>query len=374
MILEYKDDWPQAQQRYDAWWHGEIVDRAVIRLIAPRKPLEPEEAFEYPMEPRGVSEAELFEWFTDPEQVIPRLERQMEAIYWGGEAFPVAFPVATRLVAILAAYLGCPYKVFPGSNSGWADPIIDDWQERPKFAFDPDNEWWRISKRLLEAAAKRGVGRYYVGIPDLNGPGEIVARLRGTEELAMDLIDHPDVLAPVLDEVNMAWLRYWEACVGVIHQWMGGYVYWMGIWSESPSIDLQCDFSCMISGEMFERFFLPAIEQQTEWVGRSIYHLDGPDSVRHLDALLSLPRLDGIQWVPGAGAAPTSEWIPLLRRVQAKEKLLVLSCEKWEVETLLTELEPEGVLLSTVCDPVEGAKALLRDVERWTAPRGKLAT
>jgi len=372
MALEYKDDWPQARERYDAWWHGEIVDRAAIRVVAPRKPLKPGETPDYLMEPGVLSEEELFNWFTDPEQVVPRLERQMEAICWGGEAFPVAFPVAIRLVAILAAYLGCPYKVFPGSNTWWADPIIDDWRQRPRLAFDPQNEWWRISKRLLEAAAQRGVERYYVGIPDLNGPGEIVARLRGTRELAMDLIDQPDAIPPVLEQVNHAWLRCWQACVGAIHQWMGGYIYWMGIWSDSPSIDLQCDFSCMISPEMFEEFFLPAIEQQTQWVGRTIYHLDGPGAVRHLDALLSLPELDGIQWVPGAGAPPMSEWIPLLRRIQAKDKLLVLSCEKWEVETLLTELEPEGVLLDTTCDSEEDAQALLGGVERWTVSRGKL--
>jgi hypothetical protein len=30
-------------------------------------------------------------------------------------------------------------------------------------------------------------------------------------------------------------------------------------------------------------------------VERTIYHLDGPDAIRHLDALLELPALDGIQ-------------------------------------------------------------------------------
>lgn len=367
MELAYKGDWPQARERYEAWWQGEIVDRAVIQVIAPRDPLRADELFDYFPKPGELSPEELFRWFTDPEQAIPRLERRIEAIYWGGEAFPVAFPVSTRLVAILAAYLGCPYRVFPGSNTGWADPIIEDWKRQPDLTFDPENEWWQISKRLLEAAAERAEGRYYVGIPDLNGPGEIVARLRGTAELAMDLIDHPQEVKVAVEKVNHAWLRYWEACHGIIHQWIGGYIYWMSIWSESPSTDLQCDFSCMISPEMFEEFFLPAIEQQTEWVGRTIYHLDGPGAVQHLDALLALPKLDGIQWVPGAGAPPVSEWIPLLKRIQEAGKLLVLYCENWEVERLLAELRPEGVLLSTICSSVEEAEELLRKVERWSA-------
>jgi len=367
MELTCKEDWPQVQERYEAWWHGEIVDRAVIQVIAPREIPESDEGFDYFTDPGELSQDELFKWFTDPEQVIPRLERRIEAIYWGGEAFPIAFPVSVRLVAILAAYLGCPYWVFPGGNTGWADPVIENWAEQPDLAFDPDNEWWRISKRLLEAAAKRAAGRYYVGIPDLNGPGEIVARLRGTAELGMDLFDHPQSVKVAVDKVNRAWLRDFEACHGAIHQWIGGYMHWMSLWSETPSTDLQCDFSIMISPEMFEEFFLPAIEQQTEWVGRTIYHLDGPGAVRHVDALLALPKLDGIQWIPGAGAPPVSEWIPLLKHIQAAGKLVVLYCEKWEVEKLLTELRPEGLLLSTVCSSVEEAESLLRKVERWSA-------
>lgn len=395
MELAGKEDWPQAQERWEAWWHGEVVDRAAIQVVAPKQPVPDrlsdllqasgdmgffmlQQHLALPgslyTQPRELSEEELLEWFTDPQQVIPREEGGIRGIYWGGEAFPVVFPVSIFLVAITAAYLGCPYRPFPGSYSGWADPIIDDWEKRPELTFDPHNKWWRISKRLLEAAAERAGGRYYVSVPDLNGPGEILSRLRETSRLAMDLVEHPEAVKSALNEVNAAWLRYWEASVGVIHQWTGGYVYWMGIWSESPSIDLQCDFSCIISPEMFEEFFIPAIEQQTEWVGRTIYHLDGPDAVQHLDALLALPKLDGIQWVAGAGAPPTTTWIPVLKRVQAAGKLLVLYCFPTEVETLLTELEPEGLLLNVGCSSVEEAKALLKNVERWTARRRRVAT
>jgi 5-methyltetrahydrofolate--homocysteine methyltransferase len=123
----------------------------------------------------------------------------------------------------------------------------------------------------------------------------------------------------------------------------------------------------MISPRMFEDLFLPYLEQQTRWVRRTVYHLDGPNAIRHLDLLMSLPELDGIQWVPGAGAPPMSAWIRLLRRVQAGGKLLVLSCGPEEVETLLSALEPEGLLLSTHCDSDEEAVALLQNVTRWTA-------
>ena len=64
-----------------------------------------------------------------------------------------------------------------------------------------------------------------------------------------------------------------------------------------------------------------------------------------------------------------SHWIRLMRRIQAGGKLLVLACEPWEVEILLTELEPEGLLLSTHCDSEEEARALLKNGARWSASR-----
>lgn len=367
MELQCKEEWQRAQERTEAWWNGEVVDRAAIQVTAPRAGLPP--GYSRLLEPDNVPDDELFSWFTDPQRVIPRLEEAVEATYWGGEAFPVVFPVSISLVAILSAYLGCPYRIVPGSYSGWASPIIESWAGRSRIAFDPENEWWRRSRTLLEAAARRAPGRFYVGVPDLNGPSEIVALLRGTQRLATDLLEVPGEVKTAVEEANVAWLRSWEASTGIIHQWVGGYFYWMGLWSDRPSIDLQNDFSCMISPAMFEEIFLPSLEQQTRWVERTIYHLDGPNAIRHLDMLLSLPRLTGIQWVPGDGAPPMSKWIRLLRRIQARRKLLVLGCQPWEVEALLAELEPEGLLLSTRCETEEEAKDLLRKVPGWMKHR-----
>lgn len=70
--------------------------------------------------------------------------------------------------------------------------------------------------------------------------------------------------------------------------------------------------------------------------------------------------------VPGAGAKPTVEWIPLLRKIQDRGKLVYAYCNKENIETLLKELNPEGLLLVTSCHTVEEAKELLRNVEHWT--------
>lgn len=351
----WNDDIAQKRKRTEAWWNHEVLGRAAIKITAPRRPRDPESV-----------PADLEKYFTDPELVMARARKELDRMYYAGEAFPVVFPVSIGMVAILSYYLGCPVS-FVNTDTAWSDHILLDWNKRSKFKFDRQNKWWKVTEKLLSAAMTQADG-YYVGTPDLNGPTEILARLRGPEPLALDFVDCPERIKPVLKELNEAWFAAWKACSAIVKP-QGSYFWWMGIWSDRPATDLQSDFSCMISSEMFNEYFLPFIEEQTRMVERTVYHLDGPGAVRHLDALLSLPKLTGIQWVPGAGAPPTIEWIPLLKRIQESGKLLFANCGPQHVQGLLEQLKPEGLLISTSCDSVEEADTLLKNVEKWTRAR-----
>jgi 5-methyltetrahydrofolate--homocysteine methyltransferase len=303
------------------------------------------------------------QWFTDPAIAIPRLERTVARTYWAGDAFPLAFPLAVDLPAIEAAYLGCPYRVVPVSNTGWTGALIDDWETRSPIRVDRDNWWWRRTQELLALGAEAGEGKFIVGIPDLQGGGEIVVLMRGTERMALDLLDRPEHVKAACAEEIQAWRVYYDTCFEIIHTRAEGYADWIGVWSDVPYFSVENDFTTMISPAMFDEFFLPALRLQTEWIDRTIFHLDGPAAIRHLDTLLSLPELDGIQWVPGAGAAPMIEWVELLKRIQAGGKRLHLGVEPTEVLPLLAELDPATVILSTSCASVDEADRLLDAVD-----------
>jgi hypothetical protein len=360
----YKEDVGESVRRVEAWWHHEVLDRAVIQVTAPGTPVDPEAAQE--TSPPEMDPEALERYFTDPPVVLPRLRRRLRETYYGGEAFPVMYPVSISMVAILGNYLGCPIR-FVNERTTWSEPVLDDWDRRPAYRFDAANKWWQVTERLLSAAVEEADG-YYVGAPDLNGPTEILSRLRSPQRLAFDLYDNPQYIQPALAEINQAWYDYWAACTAIAGR-LGGNFSWMGIWSDLPSTDLQSDFSCMMSPAMFDKYFLPFIEAQTERVERTIYHLDGPGAVVHLDSLLRLPGLDGIQWVPGAGARPTVEWIPLLQKIQDAGKLVYAYCDPANVQTLLRELDPAGLMLVTSCDSVDEAERLLENVETWTRQR-----
>ena len=125
----------------------------------------------------------------------------------------------------------------------------------------------------------------------------------------------------------------------------------------------------MISPEMFAEFALPILQEQCRRLNYSIYHWDGPGQIPHLDLLLSIPELTGIQWTPGAGnpAVDSPRWFPLYRRIQAAGKRLVLlDTPASGIARLLAELSPQGLLIHTTVASEAEAEQLLKDVRRWS--------
>jgi len=98
----------------------------------------------------------------------------------------------------------------------------------------------------------------------------------------------------------------------------------------------------------------------------TIYHLDGPKAIPHLDHLLSIPELDGIQWTLGEGnpSVDSSKWFPLYRKIQKSGKRLVLlGASRKRVKPLLKILRPDGLLIRTWCPTENEARDLLDELK-----------
>lgn len=356
-MREFKDDMEEAKRRVEAWWAGELLDRPALAVTAPMEP-----RYRLPV----ASARDLDSHWTDPRVVLPRLENEMAATWFGGEAFPVLFPVSTNLVSITCKYLGAE-NIYVDDYTTWSKPFLHSLRDRPALRFDAGNPWWKKTLALLEAGAARieeGGLAAFLGNPDLNGPTEILAGIRGAQDLALDFYDAPESIFPAIREVQDAWFEAWERSRAVTGRF-GGSFFWMGIWSSLPAVDLQSDVSCLISPEHFEAHFLDFIREQTERIERTVYHLDGPGAVRHLDSILALPRLSAVQWVQGAGAGPLTDWIHVMRRILDGGKPVFASCESGEVLPLLKALGGKGVFLSARCSSVGEGERLLESAALW---------
>lgn len=359
-MIHFKDNIEDAKQRVELWWNNEHADRALIQVPAPRD----NPVFSLPADEAPT----IHDFWTNPDYVIPRIINTLSKTWYGGESFPVLYPVAGRIVSITCKYLGAQ-NIYIDKETTWSLPIIDDWESCPELKIDPKNTWWKLTHKLLHRCAE-SIRKYdlecFMGIPDLNGPTEVLSGLRNPEKLCIDLIMEPDRVKTAAQKVQDAWYQAWEGTSAVANQY-GGYFNWMGVWSEKKAIDLQSDFSTLISPEMFGEFVVPLLEEQIELFPRTIFHLDGPDMVRHLDQLLDLPELNAIQWIPGAGGGRTSEWMDLLHRIQDGGKSLYVYCDPDEVEFLVKNLDSRGLMMVVNgCESEDAAKDLIRVVEKYS--------
>ena len=101
----------------------------------------------------------------------------------------------------------------------------------------------------------------------------------------------------------------------------------------------------------------------------TMIHFDGPDGcVRHLPFLLELKNLHGVQWNPSENCVNIRH-LPILKKIQEAGKCLVLNTTPEEIDTLLSELSPKGLLLNInpFVKPFENTDQvdeLLKKVER----------
>jgi hypothetical protein len=298
--------------------------------------------------------------------MIAAARARLGARCWVGDEF-AAFN-ANLGPEITATLLGADL-VF-GERSIWSRPVVDDvaeWDEiarrRPRF----DNVYWRTIEALTEAALDFA-DEWIVGLTDLHGSLDILAALRDPEQLCMDALDDPDRVEAAALHAADVFVEAFERNYAQVAKAGMPATCWLPAPHAGPAYPNSCDFWCMLGPDLAERLAMPTIRREIEPTERSIFHLDGPDALRHLDLLLELPRsrLQAVQWAYGAGNGPASRWMDVYRRcLEAGRGVQVIAESAADLIGVLETLGPRG-LYFTLDAPLElaAAEGLLREIER----------
>ena len=346
----YKPDWENAQKKYIEYWNKENHDRPLISITAPRDGYTPK----YIKAPENIRDRWL-----DFEYVIKRNREYFASTFFGGEAFPSIYPNLGP--DIFGAILGCELEF--GEDTSWSTHIVDDWSNFKGFKFDSDNKWWKQIKKLTEMAVDDAKGDYFVGITDLHPGADGLVALRGPQELCFDLLDYPDEVKRASFQILDVFKKVYDELYTITKKNIKGTSTWLGVWHPEKWYPVSSDFICMISQEMFGEFILDELKEEINFLDASIFHLDGPGALKHLDALLEIPELNGIQWVSGAGQPSAASWIPVLKKIQNAGKLINIYIEASDLDVLLEEIKPEGVMYYVGANTEQDAKDLIKKVE-----------
>lgn len=355
----YKPDIERVKRLYKAFWDREPLKRPLLII----------HSHKHRVEPYKESLVDPVTKWTDIDYIVEENERFIKSTYFAAEAIPdTSGGIGNGAVA---AFLGCDIEF--RQETDWFNPVIDDW-ESYKLNFDPENKWWKFTKELTSSFVEAGRGKYLFMLPDFQSDMDSLSNMRSPSKLCMDLYFHP---AKIKEALNYIFNDVYKPTFTEIHKILTKYTdittQWMGIISDKRHDVLQADFLALISPKMAEEFVIPNIRKEAAFLEESIFHLDGPDAVDKLDLLLDIEELGGIQWIPGAGAPTAVHWLPMLKKIQNKDKVLYISSPPEEVKELVRELDTKGLIINVGCDADKPhvfkneheADEFISQVEKW---------
>jgi len=355
----WKPNWAETQQHFIDWWNHE----GTVLTIHGLPPVDPSrEPGEHPGLPPTADEA-----FWDFKRRCRLKHHLLAAEDLIADTLPlcnVDFGPGS-----LATVVGSE-PVFAW-DTVWFEPTMPepDPEGRPPIRFDPESKWTRLTEDTLRESVRLGEGKYMVGCIDLIENIDTLASLRGTQNLLTDLVARPDWVLEKLEEINQAFFEAYDRIHEIIRLPDGSCAFGaFGLWGHGKVVKVQCDASAMFSPAMFERFVVPALTRQCEWLDRSMFHLDGHQCIGHLDALLAIDALDAIEWtpdpqVPGGG---DPRWFDMYRRIlDAGKSVQAIGLSAEDVERLLDNVGAKGMYFMASCKTHAEAEALLKKVDAY---------
>jgi hypothetical protein len=262
-------------------------------------------------------------------------DKQLRSMHYYQEAYPKYWPNFGP--GIIAGVLGS--RQVTAKDTAWFLPTKEG---IPEIKLQPQKANWKAVESMTTMAVEKWGAKVATGFTDLGGNLDILASLMGTENLLFALNDSPEVIENLTSRITKLWLDCYSQLSAIILPPTQCSCCWGALLFPGTGYYLQSDFSYMISPKMFERFVMPDLEACCHAMEYPFYHLDGIGQIKHLDMLLAIPGLTGIQWVPGEGQLPADEWLELFSKIRKSGKNVQVGTTLQGAERIIKALGGKG--------------------------------
>jgi len=332
----WKQNLEETKQHYIDWWNHKGIVLNMWEHF--QQGVKPHADIPEPKPYRDLNQR----WF-DPEWRAEYLDWYVAHSSLMADILPVA---NTQLgPGSLAAILGGRFE--GGEDTIWIHPRpVTDGSDVDDIIFDRSHPNWLLHKELLKACKQKAQGHYYVGMPDLMEGLDVLAALKGTDQVLLDTVMHPERLEQQMQQINDIYFQVFDELYDIIREGDEMAFCYFSCWAPGKMSKLQSDISTMISVDDYLRFVQPFIREQCQKIDYTLYHLDGVGAMHHLPALLDIKELNAIQWTPGVGEPQggSPKWYDLYRRILDGGKSILAS---WvtldELRPLLDNIGSDGI-------------------------------
>ncbi len=353
--MKYKENWEDTKKKWNQYWKHQNEGRPLMFVVA-RKP-EIEAAFQ---EARKAGEKIIYEScqgmqtglpeelkykedmvdkYRNAERMVARYRYFCDTHEFLAESFPnieVDFGPGS-----VAGYLGSEIKF--KDDTVWFEECVDEWEEADELVFDSENKWWKEHYQLVKDIRKLAGDDFYIGMPDLMENIDVLASLRGAQNTIFDMMDEPEEVEERIRQVSSVYFEYFDRFYDVIknEEDKGSCYTVFQIWGEGKTAKLQCDFAAMMSPQNYRDFILEPLREQAKQIDNVLYHLDGPDCIRHLDAIMEIEEIDALQWTSGdyGPDGTLEEWYQIYDKARAAGKSLWVKVYSGEFEDWIKNVD-----------------------------------
>ena len=224
-----EEDWSLVKATWEAWWAG-TLDRPLMVIEA--VDLRRRESSQIGGAAGSLKVRDLdgfitqFPLTTPEEAVLDQLEENLATVHYFLDAFPKWWPNFGP--GVMAGFLGSDVEYRPGTT--WFHPIKMESLSDFRLELDPENIWWQRVAAITAAAVDRWGDYFSIGHTDLGGNLDILASLRGSEALLLDLIDKPEEVDRCVAEITSLWLDYYRRLQAIIEKSPRGFACWAPCW------------------------------------------------------------------------------------------------------------------------------------------------
>jgi hypothetical protein len=346
MPIQRINDWETRIARYDAFWQNEIIDRPPVYIQVQKTDFEL---------------CDLRRW-KDAEYIACTKAKIVDSFDYYGDALPSCTPNVGP--DFFAAMYGA--KIEFEKTTSFMKHSLESIKDFLLLQFELTGEYFEAVEKMYELLFKLGKDKFYVGWPDIHPGADCLVGLRGPAELCMDIIDEPEIIKKSIAKTTKDFVGcfdYYYNKLVVRNQAVTG---WPLIFSTKKWHVPSNDFSYMISEKDFSELFLNGLEDECTHMEASLFHLDGPGSLTQLDKLLSIKKLNAVQWVYGAGNGTAKDWIHIYKKIQTAGKGIQVFAYLEDLDSLFASLKPEGIAIVVYgVKDHETAAHVINRVKKW---------
>ena len=348
-----KNRWDKVKENHDLWWDGKLGRPIITCTLENREP-----DFPKPKLPLHYFTS-FYDLNVPVDDILDVWDYEFSKQTYYGDAYPRIIPYFGA--GVIAAYLGCELHNGIEQGTTWFSPKKEISAKELKLTVDFDNIWFKRLLEIYKKSIERWEDKVQYCMTDLGGNLDIVSSFLPSEKLLFSLYDEPDEVKRLGWEAHDAWWIYFDAIkMRLLILLITAILHGPPLFSTDSYYMLQCDFCYMIGPDMFDEFVKPELDATCKKLKNAFYHLDGVGELPHLDSLLSIPELKGIQWVPGAGHSDVINWPDLYKRIVDAGKLIQIWGNAETISVIADKVgKSESIYMEAYCKNESEAQALM---------------